>query len=87
MSKILAQNNITAGLPDGTFGPDVKVTREQFAAFLARVLEPSFRPALPKPKGELEVHYIDVGQGDATLLNLQVAKQSLLMVVTTEKVK
>ena len=48
--KILAQNNITAGFPDGTFGPDVKVTREQFAAFLARVLEPSFRPALPKPK-------------------------------------
>ncbi|EJR15637.1 S-layer homology domain-containing protein [Bacillus paranthracis] len=66
--KILAQNNITAGFPDGTFGPDVKVTREQFAAFLARVLEPSFRPALPKPKGELEVHYIDVGQGDATFI-------------------
>ena len=22
--KILAQNNITAGFPDGTFGPDVK---------------------------------------------------------------
>ncbi|RAS92649.1 S-layer protein, partial [Bacillus cereus] len=66
--KILAQNNITAGFPDGTFGPDVKVTREQFAAFLARVLEPSFRPTLPKPKGELEVHYIDVGQGDATFI-------------------
>lgn len=66
--KILAQNNITAGLPDGTFGPEVKVTREQFAAFLARVLEPNFRPALPKPKGELEVHYIDVGQGDATFI-------------------
>ncbi|MGE1038323.1 S-layer homology domain-containing protein [Bacillus cereus] len=66
--KILAQNNITAGFPDGTFGPDVKVTREQFAAFLARVLEPSFRPGLPKPKGELEVHYINVGQGDATFI-------------------
>ena len=66
--KILAQNNITTGLPDGTFGPGVKVTREQFAAFLARVLEPNFRPALPKPKGELEVHYIDVGQGDATFI-------------------
>ncbi|AXY09557.1 S-layer protein [Bacillus thuringiensis LM1212] len=66
--KILAQNNITTGLPDGTFGPGVKVTREQFAAFLARVLEPNFRPVLPKPKGELEVHYIDVGQGDATFI-------------------
>lgn len=66
--KILAQNNITAGFPDGTFGPDVKVTREQFAAFLARVLEPSFRPGLPKPKGELEVHYINVEQGDATFI-------------------
>lgn len=66
--KILAQNNITTGLPDGTFGPGIKVTREQFAAFLARVLEPNFRPALPKPKGELEVHYIDVGQGDATFI-------------------
>ena len=66
--KILAQNNITTGLPDGTFGPGVKVTREQFAAFLARVLEPNFRPALPKPKGELEIHYINVGQGDATFI-------------------
>ena len=41
---ILAQNNITVGFPDGTFAPTAKVTREQFAAFLARLQEPSFRP-------------------------------------------
>ncbi|WP_255409071.1 S-layer homology domain-containing protein, partial [Bacillus sp. S1-R1J2-FB] len=66
--KILAQNNNTAGYPDRTFGPGVKVTREQFAAFLDRVLAPSFRPCLPKPKGDLEDHYINVGQGDATFI-------------------
>lgn len=41
---ILAQNNITVGFPDGSFAPTAKVTREQFAAFLARLQEPSFRP-------------------------------------------
>ncbi|OOQ95372.1 hypothetical protein BW899_26600 [Bacillus mycoides] len=40
----LAQNNITVGFPDGTFAPDAKVTREQFAAFLGRLQEPSLRP-------------------------------------------
>lgn len=40
--------NVTAtgianGYPDGTYRPDLAVTRAQFSAFMARTLEPSFR--------------------------------------------
>lgn len=39
----LAANNITTGYSDGTFKPKNKVTRAQFAAFVARALNDSFR--------------------------------------------
>ncbi|TAA72801.1 S-layer homology domain-containing protein [Planococcus salinarum] len=42
ISKILAAN-ITNGYPDNTFRPNQEVTRGQFAAFLARALEPEFK--------------------------------------------
>lgn len=42
ISKILAAN-ITNGYPDNTFRPKQEVTRGQFAAFLARALEPEFK--------------------------------------------
>lgn len=42
ISKILAAN-ITIGYPDHTFKPRVEVTRGQYAAFLARALEPEFK--------------------------------------------
>lgn len=35
--------NITIGYPDKTFRPNVKVTRGQFSAFLARGMEPKFK--------------------------------------------
>lgn len=42
VNKILAAN-ITSGYPDNTFRPNGKVTRGQFAAFMARGLEPKFK--------------------------------------------
>lgn len=40
----LAANNVTNGYPDGTFRPEVTINRGQFAAFMARILEPKFKP-------------------------------------------
>jgi len=39
----LAGNGIAGGFPDGLFHPERQVTRAEFAAFLTRVLEKSFR--------------------------------------------
>ncbi len=39
----LSLASITAGYPDGTFRPSLKVTRGQFSAFLARALEVEFK--------------------------------------------
>ena len=36
-------NGIASGYTDGTYRPDISVTRGQFSAFMARSLEPSFR--------------------------------------------
>lgn len=40
----IAVNNITTGYSDGTFKPKNTVTRAQFAAFIARSLNQSFKP-------------------------------------------
>ncbi|MFD1031338.1 S-layer homology domain-containing protein [Metaplanococcus flavidus] len=40
----LAQQGVVRGYPDNTFRPDISVTRAQFAAMLARAIEPSFIP-------------------------------------------
>lgn len=37
------ESGIAGGYPDGTFRPNHPVTRGEFSAFMARVLEPSFR--------------------------------------------
>ncbi len=39
----VSANGIAGGYPDGTYRPDLSVTRGQFSAFMARILEPSFR--------------------------------------------
>ena len=46
IKRIIAEN-VTQGYPDNTFRPNVKVTRAQFSAFLARVLNGDFKVALP----------------------------------------
>jgi hypothetical protein len=40
----LLHNNITAGFTDGTFRPTSSVTRAQYAAFLARLLDDKYKP-------------------------------------------
>ncbi|WP_338449578.1 S-layer homology domain-containing protein [Niallia oryzisoli] len=46
IKKIIAEN-LTQGYPDNTFRPDVKVTRAQFSAFLARALNDEFKVEIP----------------------------------------
>ena len=41
--NILATNEIAAGYPDGSFKPKKVVTRTEFSAFIARVMDESFR--------------------------------------------
>lgn len=64
IQKLLAAE-ITTGYGDGTYRPDIGVTRAQFSAFMARAIDPSF---IPEPEKEVKVHFIDVGQGDSTLI-------------------
>lgn len=59
----LAANNITTGYGDNTFRPNATMSRQHFSLFLARHLNPSFKP-LPS----METHFIDVGQGDSSLI-------------------
>jgi serine protease Do len=42
--QALAAHSITAGFPDGSFRPSQKITRAQFAAFMARYLNDKFKP-------------------------------------------
>lgn len=71
--SVLATENITTGFLDGTFGPNQKLTRQHFAVFMARMLEDRFKPA-----SNLMVHYIDVGQGDAILIQSPAGKNMLI---------
>ena len=64
-------NNITVGYPGHIFKPNEPISRLHFSLFLARHLNPDFKgsgtPVKPDIK-EMKVHFIDVGQGDATLI-------------------
>lgn len=83
IQKLIAAN-ITSGYPDGTFKPDQAVTRGQFSAFMARTLDDSFKPNLedpkpdPQPKKDMKVHFINVGQGDSTLIQTPEGKNILI---------
>lgn len=59
----LAANNITTGYGDNTFRPNATMSRQHFSLFLARHLNSSFKP-LPSMKA----HFIDVEQGDSSLI-------------------
>lgn len=43
--SMLAANNITAGYKDGTFKPTINLSRQHFAAFMARCLDDKFKPS------------------------------------------
>ncbi|WP_404407210.1 S-layer homology domain-containing protein [Jeotgalibacillus malaysiensis] len=55
----MKEHGVTTGYPDGTFKPYQNITRGQFAAFLARALEPTFVPqyeALLDTANDILVH-------------------------------
>ncbi|WP_185959965.1 S-layer homology domain-containing protein [Planococcus soli] len=56
----LAAHNVTNGYPDGTFRSQVIINREQFAAFMARILKPAFKPVYPDMPDSLLEDVIDV---------------------------
>ena len=67
IKKILAFG-ITTGYADNTYRPNKQLTRGDFSAFLARALNDSFKVKPPISSGKLAVHFLDVGQGDSSLL-------------------
>lgn len=67
IKKILAFG-ITTGYADNTFRPNKQLSRGDFSAFLARALNDSFKVEPPTSSGELAVHFLDVDQGDSSLL-------------------
>ncbi|MGP4061493.1 S-layer homology domain-containing protein [Halobacillus sp. H74] len=69
----LYSQNIINGTPDGSFKPYNDITRAEFAKILAATIEPSFRSI-----DDLEVHFLDVGQGDSTLIESPSGKTILI---------
>lgn|GEM_PF-1825874 len=61
--NILATNQITTGYADGSFRPDQRVSRSEFAMFVARALDESFRPAKdPARIGKPIIYDIEIGE-------------------------
>ncbi|WP_404405080.1 S-layer homology domain-containing protein [Jeotgalibacillus malaysiensis] len=71
ISKI-AGAGVTTGYQDGSFKPENKLQRQHFALFMARLLNESFRDTDGSGQtgdlGEMEVTFLNVGQGDAILI-------------------
>ncbi|MEK4230175.1 S-layer homology domain-containing protein [Solibacillus sp. FSL H8-0538] len=78
----LAATNITTGYTDGTFKPNAYLTRAHFATFLARAMQYSERTTTQA--GEMNVHFIDVGQGDAIVIQSPNGKTMLIDAGTQE---
>lgn len=77
--QALAANDITTGYSDGTFKPDISLERAQFSAFISRVLDDKFKPGNnDNTKNDMKVHYLDVGQGDSTFIELPNGKTILI---------
>lgn len=61
--QILAANRISTGYNDGTFRPEAEVSRAEFAVFMARAMDESFRPSVPKSREGVQTIY-DIEIGD-----------------------
>ena len=61
--KDLASQGIINGYTDGTFRPSQSINRAEFSVVLSYTVNKNLRPL-----DDMTVHFIDVGQGDSTLL-------------------
>jgi competence protein ComEC len=73
--QILVKNDITGGYPDNTFRPNNNVTRAEFATFLTRIIKNN---QVELAGGEITASFIDVGQGDSTLIQTSEGKTILI---------
>ncbi|MDL4842849.1 S-layer homology domain-containing protein [Aquibacillus rhizosphaerae] len=64
----LAANGITNGYSDGTFKPNSNINRVEFSIMLSRAMNDSFKVKPVDPVQDMKVHFLDVGQGDSTLI-------------------
>ena len=71
--KALASNNIVNGYNNGTFKPNNTITRAEFSLSFARILNDQFKASAKLP--DLTVRFLDVGQGDAILIQYPNGKQ------------
>ncbi|WP_096199847.1 S-layer homology domain-containing protein [Bacillus sp. FJAT-45350] len=78
--QTLLANQITVGYTDGSFRPNSNITRAEFSVFMARVLDEQFKLPIEdiQVQGDLTVHFLDVGQGDSSLLLLPNGKTVLI---------
>ena len=60
----LAAHNVTNGYPDGTFRSQVTINREQFAGFMARILDSKFKPHSPAAVDSLLEGIVDIEMVD-----------------------